>query len=430
MKENNFDRKKVIEDMKKLKSKIVADIKARMLANGETKIDEENLAESVTIKYLGKIGLVNEQGELIESDWYAAIEQIGGELQIVYYDEQQNVLGRQLGIDGEVIPSEGALIENEKGYQKPKEMENLKEEVEQAKTLEQLEQEQMQTERQKQHLQLTQKQVNSLTGPKINLNDFVDNNVTLSKKMGIQGEHIQFVDIDKLKAMDIPGFKAPAELGQRFMPIAISSNGTATVVEEDKLKFSTLEGGNASIERDSMNSDGAEKQEQGIVTFNIPGTNNAITIHWDDELGTSSPFYEASFLTRAPDNKGHLDELTNEGHLKKDNKAHMECIWNTEGEYEGIIEVDRLTVTEELAKKYAEIRDYQKYDAEGNPTLDIGKARAELEQKAEVMKESTRGSDREEKPSIYGFVKQAQREKEERNADAKELGPSDMRRPY
>ena len=223
MEEKNFDRKKAIADMQNLKAKVISEIKADMLANGETEVDEEKLAEAVTIKYLGKIGLTNEQGELIEQDWYAAIENIGGQLQIVYYDENQNVLGRQFGMDSEIIPSEDVLIEKEKGFEKPKAMEELDEEgLAQAKTLEQLQEEQRkEEEEQAEGPQLTQEQVNRLSGPKIPLSQPVDKDIALKNKIGLHGDYIQFIDINEARKL-IPDLNI-AELGQRFLPIEILS---------------------------------------------------------------------------------------------------------------------------------------------------------------------------------------------------------------
>lgn len=140
MKNTEFDRIKVIQDMEELKNKKMEEIKSKLIASGQIAIDEENLSESIEIKYLGKIELVGEYGEKIERDWYAAIEQVNGEFQITYYDENQQFLGIQKGIDGEIIPTQSLM------WERPDEMNIKKEDIENAKNKEELEQEQKEEE--------------------------------------------------------------------------------------------------------------------------------------------------------------------------------------------------------------------------------------------------------------------------------------------
>lgn len=406
--ENNFDRKKAIADMQNLKAKVIGEIKADMLAKGQTEIDEERLNDMVTIKYLGKIGLANEQGELIESDWYAAIEQIGGQLQIIYYDENQNILGKQIGMDGDIIPTEDALIETKKGFEKPKEMEELQQEdIEKAKTLEELEEEQRRVEQNKKQEgpQLTKKQVESLGGPKIDLNQQVDN-MTLAQKIELDGTHIKFVSIDEAKKL-IPDLELD-ELGQQFIPLEIYSNGTANVIGEDKLKYSTLEGSNNTNEQTTMNNDGSRKQEQGIVTFDIAGTRNCITVGFD-ELNTSSPFYEAKFGTRDVEQPSEVlyDELETvyEGPLKQEKEKAFAQMNNTEGMYEASREI----VTEEQAERFAKASGWYVFDKNGNV------AGPDIEKATVYLKENSIGDN-----SVEELIEQA-------NDGAKTRGPEN---PY
>ena len=135
-----FDRVKVIQDMQALKEKKMNDIERKLIASGQIAIDKEQLSKSIEIKYLGKIELVGEYGEKIERDWYAAIEQVNGEFQITYYDENQQFLGIQQGIDEKIIPSQSLM------WERPGEMNIKKEDIENAKTQENLEQEQKEEE--------------------------------------------------------------------------------------------------------------------------------------------------------------------------------------------------------------------------------------------------------------------------------------------
>lgn len=144
MENTEFDRIKVIQDMQELKMKKLEEMKANLISSEEITIDEESLSQTITVKYLGKIELVNELGERLERDWYAVIEQVNGEFQITYYDENQQFLGIQKVINevyGEIIPSKSMM------WERPDEMTSITEEdIQEAKTQEDLEQEQKEEE--------------------------------------------------------------------------------------------------------------------------------------------------------------------------------------------------------------------------------------------------------------------------------------------
>ena len=328
MEEITFDRKKVIEEMKALKANRIDEIKRMITDKGEIQTGEQSIDEAITVKYLGKMEFVNEQGELIDKDVFIMIEEHSGQFQIRYYAEDQKLLGIQRTLDEDIIPS-GEML-----GKLPEKMKNIeKEDIEEAKTLEELEEEQRQEEQEKgageqetgqeeqaeeepQQLpgvdegpQLSSEEVNALAGQKIDLNQQVDN-VTLAQKMDIEGAFIKFVVADdpNLKRF-LPDLDLSA-LGQKFIPLQIFPDGTANVIGEEKLAFSTIEGTNSTKEQSTMNSDGVRTKEQGIETYNIPGTNNCITIGWD-EGDINSPFYEAKFGTRVPDrgNEVNYDEL-------------------------------------------------------------------------------------------------------------------------
>ncbi len=104
MENKNFDRKKVIEDMRALRDKRIEEIKD-INSNIAFDADEKDASQQVTVKYLGKMELSNEQGELVEKDVYMTIEEIDGQFQIRYYDESQNLLGIQRAIDEDILLS-------------------------------------------------------------------------------------------------------------------------------------------------------------------------------------------------------------------------------------------------------------------------------------------------------------------------------------
>lgn len=408
MEDLTFDRKKVIEEMEALKSKVIEFIEEDIKERGKTEADKEDLAKLVTVKYLGKIGLQNEKGEIIDKDWYAIIDRYSG--QITYYAENQIYLGQQQGIDGKI----------QSVWEVPKEMKDLKkEDIEAAKTLEQLEEEQKQEDQEKgdeekeeepgQQLpgleegpQLSREQVNRLEGPKIDLNQQVDN-VTLARKLDIDGAYIKFVPADDPIIKQISPEVDLSALGQKFVPLQIFANGTANVIGEEKLAFSTIEGSNCTKEQSTMNDDGRRTKEQGIETFNIPGTNNCLTIGWD-EGDVTSPFYEAKFGTRVPDKPEEVayDELhtVHEGEIKSDSELEGERRKNTEGIYEP----DQEPVTDEQATRYANTIGLFLPDSR---IPDIEKAR-------KILGELSRGSNQ----TVETIIQEAEE-------DVMQLGPSE-----
>ena len=275
MKEKKLDTKKIIDDMQALKVQIIDS----RVKTSDVKLDKEKLAEEITIKHLGKIALENEMGEIVEKDWYAVIEQHSGEFQITYYDQDKKLLGIQRGITENIIPS-GSIMWNI-----PKEMQKLKaEDLEEAKTLEQLEDEQNKEEKEPEQLpgiqeegpQLTKGQVDSgdLGGPKVSLNQIVDG-VTLRNAIGIQGEYMKLVSADKIREYVLDAEIPPT---QRTVPIAIFPNGTANIIGNDKLQLSSIEGTNSMEQHTTVTQDGQIRSEQNIETFNIVSKANMHTI--------------------------------------------------------------------------------------------------------------------------------------------------------
>lgn len=330
MEEKKINKNKIIEDMQALKVQVIDSI----VKTSDVTIDKEKLEEEVTIKYLGKIGLENEKGELVEKDWYAIIEQHSGEYQIIYYDQDKKLLGIQRGITENIIPS-GSIMWNV-----PKEMQKLKaDDLEEAKTLEQLEREQNQekkttqkpqNEEESQQLpglqegpQLTSEQVNSgeLEGPKTSLNQIVDG-VTLANAIGIQGEYMKLVRADKIREY-IPDAEIPST--QRTVPIVISSDGTANLIGEDKLKLSSIEGTNSTDQHTTVTNDGQIRSEQNIETFNIvsKGNMHTIAVGYDENGGRP---LEVKYGRRDIDEPTEIAyselETVHEGPIKNDDEAY------------------------------------------------------------------------------------------------------------
>ena len=171
MKDTKFDRKKVIEEMEALKSKRIYEIKKDIIGRDELEADENALNKAVTIKYLGKMEFINEQGELVDKDVFISVEEHSGQFQIRYYDEDQKLLGIQRAFDENIIPS-GDMIDK-----LPEEMNKLeKQDIEEAKTLEELKEEQNQEEQQTEEKQQAQQEPQKLPGtedeaPQLNKTD-------------------------------------------------------------------------------------------------------------------------------------------------------------------------------------------------------------------------------------------------------------------
>jgi len=421
-KKPNSEELKRVEKQISLLEKRIEEIKAMKKESG-IEVSEEDLAKQVKINWLGKIQLINEVGELADKDIYCIFELVNGKLEKRYYDEDENLLGTKEQLYAHISIEDELASGLEDDEKKEKEQERIQHELEEmdeeealkgaknkeelAKEQERLKEEEKQEEKAK-GPQLPEKRVARLTGPKIDLVEQKVDNVILANKIGLEGKYIQFVRIDELPKELISDLKL-AELGQQFIPIEIYSDGTANVIGEDKLKFSTLEGSNSTNEQTTMNNDGSRRQEQGIVTFDIPGTNNCITIGFDEQ-NTSSPFYEAKFGTRDIEQPSEVlyDELetVNEGPLKKEKEAGFAQINNTEGLYEA----SKGNVTKSDAEKFAKAMGWYKYNKQGNV---LG---PDLERAEEYLKNNSIGD-----KSVKELIEEA---------DVKTLGPAESPRPH
>lgn len=134
MEREDLDKEKIIEEMRSLRD------------TRQEKIDELNKAKEgneitlTEIKYLGKMEFsVEGREELVEKDVYMIIEQVNGEFQYKYYDEDMNFLGMQIAEDLKVILSK--YIVNNKSAEEQKEMSKMlsEKDKEAAKSLEQME---------------------------------------------------------------------------------------------------------------------------------------------------------------------------------------------------------------------------------------------------------------------------------------------------
>lgn len=133
MENDKFDRIRVMQTMQQLKEEEVAKMQ-QQTSLGEVQFEEGK----VTVKYLGKIFLVSEFGEKIESEWYAVIVQKDdGTFEINYYDKDKELIGKQLPGNEEIYPV------RKYAFNKPEEMKaEERGENSDKKTLEELQKEQ------------------------------------------------------------------------------------------------------------------------------------------------------------------------------------------------------------------------------------------------------------------------------------------------
>lgn len=388
MENANFDRKKVIEEMEALKAKRIDEIKRDIIRRNEIEVDEEGLNKAVIAKYLGKMEFVNEQGELVDKDVFILIEEHSGQFQVRYYDEDQKLLGIQRTLDEDIIPS-GDMI-----GKLPEEMKELEgKDIEDAKTLDELKEEQKQEEQEKpeevqeeQQLpgledekkqegpQLTKAQVNSMKGPKTSLNQIVDAQ-TLRNIIGLEGQYMQIVDADRIRKL-IPDIQIPSN--QKTIPIEIFPDGTANVIGEDKLQFSRKEGTNSTAEQTTVTNEGLVRNEQNIETFNITnkGGMHTIAVGYDENGGMP---LEVKYGWRDVEEPSKITyselETVHEGPMQQDDDTNQYKKDASEG-------IDKpKTVAKEDAEKYARAKGLYEFDYYGNATCyDLQTAKEELEQ--------------------------------------------------
>lgn len=378
MEETNFDRKKVIADMEALKSKVLEETTSGEIGEGQ----EQN----ITVKYLGKIGLQSEQGEIVDKDWYAVIEQDGGQVKITYYAENQIYLGYQMGMDGSI----------QSVWEIPEKMKQLKkEDIEEAKTLEELEEEQKQ-ENQKQDEQaqepvpeeeqqlpglqegpqLTSAQVDRMKGPKVNLINQVVDGVPLGNVIGLSGVQMQLIDAEIAKQL-IPDLQIPT--GQRTVPIEIFSDGSANVIGDDKLQFSTVEGTNSTDQHVTTTNEGTVRSEQNLETYNIVSTGGMHTIAIGKDENGGKP-YELKYGRRSVEEHDKISytelETVHEGPLQQDDETYQ-AQRVVDGVYKGQEDI------EEAIEKYAIAMNIKECDEHGYPTgeYDLVTAKQELERR-------------------------------------------------
>lgn len=374
----DVERKKIIEEMKNLKSNAINSITEKNKANGEELNNGKN-NEQVIVKYLGKIGLSNDKGEIVEKDWYAVIEQVNGKIEIMYYAENEIFLGRQTGINGKI----------QSMWEIPKEMKNLKEDdIEKAKTLEELQEEQKKQENEKEEnedkeeetqklpgieeTQLTKEQVDKLKGPKTSLNQIVDEQ-TIGNIIGLEGQYMQIVDTDKIRQL-MPDLNIPSS--QRTIPIEIFPDGSANVIGEDKLQFSRLEGTSSTTEQTTATNEGLLRSEQNIETYNIvsKGGMHTIAVGYDEDGGMPLEM-KYGWRDISDPNKIAYSELetVHEGPMIQDDDTNQ----FKKDVTDGIDKPDM--IAKEDVEKYARAKGLYEFDSQGNVTgYDLETAREEL----------------------------------------------------
>jgi len=390
MENTNFDVEKVIKEMKILKEKRLLERKAMNEQHGIEE-DEAMLSEQITIKYLGKMEFAVEgKEELVEKDVFMSVEEIDGQFQIRYYDENMQCLGIQRAMDKDIILSIDMIEKS------PEEKRRIMEELEakdkeQAKTVDELEEEEQSKSQENQQdpekqdekkkiektddSQLNRTQVNRLKGPKVELNQIVDKD-TLGDVIGLQGAYMQIIDADEAKKL-IPDLQIPSS--QRTVPIEIFSDGSANVIGENKLAYSTVEGNNSAQEYVTMKNEGTIRRAQNLETFNIAskGGMHTIAVGYDENGGMP---LEAKYGRRDIEDPTKIAyselETVHEGPLQQAD--------NTQEYQEAATGVDKGQETlEKFVEEYAIAMNIRVVDEHGYPTseYDLDAARKQLEEK-------------------------------------------------
>ena len=149
---NDFDKEKAMEEMRSLRDSIQGRIdsyEAMQEQKGEPSV-KINLHE---IRYWNKMKFAVEgKEELVEKSVYRVLKEIGGQFQFEYYDEDMQLIGIQKArnIDGVITEVDDGitLFMDSKGKSKEVE-ETLSKKDEESKTLEELEQEHQEAQKEK-----------------------------------------------------------------------------------------------------------------------------------------------------------------------------------------------------------------------------------------------------------------------------------------
>lgn len=377
--ENKQDLNKLIESMKLLRDKRVGDIKqVNEQTGGET--NEDKISEQITIKYLGKMELVNEQGELADKDVFVVMEEVDGQFQIRYYDENHRLMGIQRAMDREIMLSLDESFMDDIDYAKKVQKELEEKDEKEAQSLEELEEqakqqnEELQNDVDNNKPQLDKFEVDRMPGPKIDIRHQVVDGEPLDNAIGLEGAYMKFVDADYIRRM-FPDLEIPDS--QRTVPLEVYSDGTANVIGQDKLQFSSLEGTHSTEDYVTNTNEGEVKNEQNIETFNIikKGKMHTIAIGYDENVGSVK---EAKYGRRDFDEPNKIVytelEAVHEGPIHQDDETY-EYQKEATGMYKG---EDTIEATIE---EYAKAMNIRKLDEHGYPTSEYDLEAAEEELK-------------------------------------------------
>lgn len=147
----NVDKEKIIEEMRTLR-----DLKQEKIFEFNEAQETENGVHELTmtlreVKYLGKMEFtVVGREELVEKDVYMVVEEVDGQFQFKYYDEDMQLLGIQRAIDEDII------LSIDSSSKTPEEQKKLaaklqEKDKKEARTLEQLEQEHQEEQKAKEN---------------------------------------------------------------------------------------------------------------------------------------------------------------------------------------------------------------------------------------------------------------------------------------
>jgi len=373
----NIDTKKIIEIMDQLKARRAGEIAAINEQNG-IQSDETKLLEQINVEYLGEIE-VNENSKSVKKHIIKVTDEISGLPQARYYDEEQQLLGVQIGLEGDMMlssslsskpESEQGDISNQLAVAAKREGKTKEQLQEEQKEQGQTNLEEIQPEYSKQtseEPQLTPEELNSLTGPKISLNQIVDED-TLGNVVGSSGEYIKFVDADiaRKKGIDV----LP---GQRTVPV----DDQGKFIGNDRLAYSNIEGTNSTQENVTMTNEGTVRSEQNLDTFNIvsKGGMHTIGVGYDENGGMPLDAKYGRRDIEDPTKIAYTElEKVNEGPMKQDDVTQLHQRKAT-GVYKGQEAIDA------VVEKYARAMNIREVDQNGNLLgYDLEKAKELLEQ--------------------------------------------------
>lgn len=363
MENTEFDINKVGEEIARQRQEIINNYNVWAQRNNGKRLI------FIEMRHIGKIKVFDEEkGKEIELETFISVEQIGEEFQYVFC-AQNDGKTIMLGIKKEQSPvaiginflgarktTQEKLVLDLEGKMKEVQKEQSEQPNSKAKDGEESQVEHQPDENQIPtrrigDIQLTKEELDSMPGPKVPLNQEVDEQ-TLGIKIGVSGEYMKFISADTLRRL-YPDVEIPANC--KNIPFGCYSNGEGIGIGEDKLKLSSQEENNFEQNQTTITNDGEIKTKKNIETYNIVTTAgvNTIEVGYNENDGTP---LEVRYGRR--DNKGvkiSTDLLTiHEGKENKDSDAQEYQEDNSNGQNKAAETIEMLyTITTEVKLRYA-----------------------------------------------------------------------------